>query len=307
MTDPRAGRVAIVGRPNVGKSTLLNALLGQKLAITTERPGTTRTCLLGVYASDDPPTQIAFVDTPGLERPRSVLGRVLVEEAQGSFEDADAVLVMVDATKTGPGGDPIPKDDADVLEQVLATGKPVVLVLNKVDKVNKQSLLPKIAHYAETGLFDEIVPISALEGDNCDRLTELLWQRMPEGELLYDPELLTIHPERFLAAERIREKVLEVARQELPFATAVVLERWEEADSGGLIRIHASIIVERPGQKAILIGKRGATVKRIGTAARHDLEEFLENRVYLDLHVRVEAGWRENRRLLAEIDAGARS
>jgi GTP-binding protein Era len=295
----RVGTVALVGRPNAGKSTLLNHLLQEKVSIVSDRPQTTRHRLVGILSEER--GQMVFFDTPGIHRPLHKMNRQMVQRAEEAMRQADAVCLIVDASGSFGAG------DAFMLETIRHVSAGRICVLNKVDKVNKQSLLPKIAHYAETGLFDEIVPISALEGDNCDRLTELLWQRMPEGELLYDPELLTIHPERFLAAERIREKVLEVARQELPFATAVVLERWEEADSGGLIRIHASIIVERPGQKAILIGKRGATVKRIGTAARHDLEEFLENRVYLDLHVRVEAGWRENRRLLAEIDAGARS
>lgn len=295
----RVGTVALVGRPNAGKSTLLNRLLREKVAIVSDRPQTTRHRLVGILSEER--GQMVFFDTPGIHRPLHKMNRQMVQRAEEAMRQADAVCLIVDASASFGGG------DSFMLEAVQQASGARICVLNKVDKIQKEKLLPKIAHYAETGLFEEIVPVSALKGDNCDRLAEVLWGLVPEGEPLYDPELLTIHPERFMAAERIREKVLQVSRQELPFATAVVLERWEEVGDGKLIRIHASIIVERSGQKAILIGKRGTTIKRIGTAARLDLEEYLDSRVYLDLHVRVEAGWRENRRLLAELDAGARS
>ena len=278
----RVGTVALVGRPNAGKSTLLNRLLAEKVAIVSDRPQTTRHRLVGILS--DERGQMVFFDTPGIHRPLHKMNRQMVQRAEEAMRQSEVVCLIVDASGSFGAG------DAFMLEAVRHVSGTRICVLNKVDKVNKQNLLPRIARYAETELFEEIVPISALDGDNCDRLSEVLWRHMPEGELLYDPELLTIHPERFMVAERIREKVLQVTRQELPFATAVVLERWEEVDEGKLVRIHASIIVERPGQKAILIGRRGSTVKRIGTAARLDLEEYLGMRVYLDLHVRVESG-----------------
>ncbi len=292
----RVGTVALVGRPNAGKSTLLNRLLGEKVAIVSDKPQTTRHRMVGILS--EARGQMVFFDTPGIHRPLHKMNRLMVDRAKEAIAQADAVCLIVDAAT------PFGSGDAFMLQAVKrATGTRFCL-LNKVDAIRKEKLLPAIARYAESGLFEEIVPISALDGDNVDRLLELLWKHMPEGDLLYDPELLTVHPERFLAAERIREKVLAAARDELPFATTVVIDRWEEVEAGRLTVIHASILVERSGQKAILVGRRGATVKRIGIAARRDLEEFLEQRVYLDLHVKVEPGWRENRRLLAEIDSG---
>ncbi len=296
---PRVGTVALVGRPNAGKSTLLNRLLGEKVAIVSDKPQTTRHRMVGILSDEN--GQMVFFDTPGIHRPLHKMNRLMVDRAQEAIAQADAVCLIVDATT------PFGSGDAFLLEAVRRARGVRFCLLNKVDAIRKERLLPAIARYSESGLFEEIVPISARDGDNCARLLELLWRHMPTGEPLYDPELLTIHPERFLAAERIREKVLLATRDELPFATTVVIDRWEEAESGGLTVIHASIVVERPGQKAIMVGRRGATIKRIGTAARRDLEEFLEQRVYLDLHVKVEPGWRENRRLLAEIDAGAHS
>ncbi len=315
----RAGTVALVGRPNAGKSTLMNRLLAEKVAIVSDKPQTTRHRLVGILS--EPRGQMVFYDTPGIHKPLHRLNRQMVRHAVDALRDADVVCLLIDmAERFGAG-------DAYMLEQVakteapqgakafapgsdqspgaLAVARPArraprVLALNKVDRVRKPDLLPRIQRYAETGLFREIVPISALTGDGCDVLLEVLWQLLPEGPPLYDPELLTIHPERFLAAERIREKVLERTREELPFATAVVVDRWEEEN--GLIKIFASILVERPGQKKILVGHGGRTIKDIGTAARLDLEEFLGKRVYLDLHVRLEPGWREDRAVLAQLD-----
>ncbi len=299
-TDGRkVGTVALVGRPNAGKSTLLNRLLQEKVAIVSDKPQTTRHRMVGILSEQA--GQIVFFDTPGIHRPLHKMNRQMVHRAEEAMVQADAVCLIVDASVSFGSG------DAFMLDAIRRASGVRLCLLNKVDVIRKEKLLPIIARYSESGLFDEIVPISALNGDNCDRLMELLWERMPEGELLYDPELLTIHPERFLAAERIREKVLLATREELPFATTVVIDRWQESEDDRPIVIHASVIVERPGQKAILVGRRGATIKKIGTAARLELEEFLERRVYLDLHVKIEPGWRENRRLLAEIDAGART
>lgn len=293
---PRAGTVALVGRPNAGKSTLMNRLLEEKLAIVSDKPQTTRHRLVGILSSDR--GQLVFFDTPGVHKPLHRMNRHMVRHATEALDDADAVCLLVDAAKPFGGGDTF------MLELLERARGPKLALLNKIDLVAKPKLLPRIARYAETGLFAEIIPVSALAGDGLDRVLEALWGLVPEGAPLYDPELLTIHPERFLAAERIREKVLEVTREELPFATAVVVEGWEEEDRG-LLRIYASILVERPGQKSILIGRQGSMIKRIGTAARRDLEEFLERRVYLDLRVKEQPGWRENRRVLADLEREA--
>ncbi|MBZ0119634.1 MAG: GTPase Era [Sandaracinaceae bacterium] len=287
---PRAGRVAIVGRPNVGKSTLLNALLGQKLAITTPRPGTTRTCLLGVFIRPKPPTQLAFVDTPGLERPRSVLGRVLHEEAQGALEGVDAVLVVVDATEKGPGGDPIARADAEVVELAQRVGRPIVIALNKVDRVkDKGRLLPLLEAWQKRFEPAALVPLSALREDNLEPLIAELRAIVPEGVLYEDPEYLTDKPERFFAAELVREAVFRHTRQEVPYSVAVHIE--EMKDEGSLVRIGAVILVEKESQKAIVIGKGGERLKEIGSDARVEIEQFLGRKVFLRTWVKVQEDW----------------
>jgi GTP-binding protein Era len=293
-TPRRAGTVALVGRPNAGKSTLMNRLLREKVAIVSDKPQTTRHRLIGILSSDR--GQMVFYDTPGVHKPQHRMNKQMVVHATDAMNEADVVCLLVDASAQ-PG-----KGDRFMLDLASRVKTPKILLLNKVDQVSKPSLLPKIGRYAESGEFREIVPISALTGDGVDRVEEILWELLPEGPPLYDPELLTIHPERFLVAERIREKVLELTRDELPFSTAVILDRWEEDEETGLVKIYASILVERPGQKSILIGKQGSMIKKIGTAARLDLENYLERRVYLDLHVKEEADWRENRRVLADLD-----
>ncbi len=293
---PRSGTVALVGRPNAGKSTLLNRLLGEKVAIVSDKPQTTRQRLVGILNGER--GQAVFYDTPGVHRPLHRMNKQMVRHAQEALDEADVVCLLVDASQP-PG-----KGDAYVRELVARARGPKIALLNKIDLVAKPKLLPRIAAYAEGGGFEEIIPISALSGDGVERLLAVLWDLLPEGPPRYDPELVTIHPERFLAAERIREKVLEATREELPFASAVVVERWEEEPERDLTRIFASILVERPGQKKIVVGRQGAMIRRIGTAARLDLEEFLETRVYLDLHVRCEPGWREDRRRLAELESG---
>jgi GTP-binding protein Era len=303
-SSERAGRVAIVGRPNVGKSTLLNALLGQKLAITAPRPGTTRSRLLGVYASEHPPTQIAFVDTPGLERPRSVLGRVLVEEAQASFEDTDALLVVVEASASGPGNEPITPGDRDVADQAARTGKPFVVALNKVDKLrNKADLLPKLAAWQERYAPAALVPISALRRDNLEPIVKELRALLPEG-LLYDADFLTDKPERFFVAELIREAILHHTREEVPHSVAVQIE--EMRDEKGLTRIGATIVVDKPSHKGIVIGAGGTRLKAIGTDARLEIEKLLDRKVFLRLFVKVEEHWTRDahkvRRLTREAD-----
>jgi GTP-binding protein Era len=291
---PKSGTVALVGRPNAGKSTLMNRLLEEKLAIVSDKPQTTRHRIVGILSGER--GQMVFYDTPGIHRPLHRLNRQMVRYALDAMNDADVSCLLVDAAeKFGKG-------DAYVLDLAGKAKEPRVLALNKADRMKKPNLLPRIAEYAKSNLFKEIVPISAATGENCDRLLDVLWDLLPEGEPMFDPELLTIHPERFLVTERIREKILELTTDELPFSTAVVLERWEEPTEGEILRIYASILVERPGQKGIVVGKQGAMIKAIGTAARLDLEEYLERRIYLELNVRLEPDWREDQALLAQID-----
>lgn len=288
----KAGTVALVGRPNAGKSTLMNQLLPEKVAIVSEKPQTTRHRIVGILS--EPAGQIVFYDTPGVHRPQHDMNRRMVKAAQEALNEADVVVLLVDVSQKPGGG------DVFMREWVAQVTTRKIVVLNKVDLVAKPTLLPRIAEYAEGGAFDEIIPVSALTGDGVERVLAALWARLPEGEPIYDPELVTIHPERFLVAERIREKVLEHTRQELPFATAVLIDAYEELPH--LVRVHASVLVERDGQKKILIGQGGSQIKEIGTAARHDLEEYLGKKVFLDLNVRVEHKWRENRRILSDLD-----
>ncbi len=288
----KAGTVALVGRPNAGKSTLMNLLLQEKVAIVSNKPQTTRHRLVGILSEAE--GQMIFYDTPGVHRPQHRMNRNMVKAAQQALNDADVICLLVDASQKPGAG------DAFMLEWIAKAEAPKVALLNKVDLVDKPRLLPRIASYAEHG-FTEIVPISALRADGTDRVLEVLWRLLPVGEPHYDPELLTIHPERFLVAERIREKVLERTRDELPFSVAVVIDSWEERGPG-LVAIYASILAERPGQRKILLGAGGQQIKAIGTAARHDLEEYLERRVFLDLTVRVSKDWRENTRILSELE-----
>jgi GTP-binding protein Era len=244
--------------------------------------------------------QMVFYDTPGVHKPLHQMNRQMVTYALDALNEGDAVCLLVDASAAEGSG------DAYLTDLIARVESPKVLALNKIDLVKKGRLLPMIEHWAERGIFEEIVPVSALSGDGCDLLLGILWRLLPEGPPRYDPELLTIHPHRFLVAERIREKVLDHTREEIPYSTAVRIEGWEEEprEPGrpGLVRIYASILADRPGQKKILVGHRGAMVKAIGTAARKDLEGYLGRRVYLDLQVKIEPGWREDRRILGELD-----
>ncbi|MEM7480074.1 MAG: GTPase Era [Acidobacteriota bacterium] len=300
----KAGTVALIGRPNSGKSTLMNHLLQEKVAIVSDKPQTTRHRLIGIL--NEARGQIVFHDTPGIHKPLHRMNRQMVNLAVDALNGADVVCLLVDAS-TGHGS-----GESHLIDMVLKSSSPKVVVLNKIDLVNKGKLLPRMELYGQpdgerTGdleeprTFDEIVPISAATGDGTDLLLDILFRLLPEGEPLYDPQTLTLHPDRFLVAERIREKVLANTRDELPFTTAVMLDAWEEPGPG-LVRIYASILVERSGQKKILIGKRGSMIKKIGTEARKDLEQLLGRRVYLDLQVKHEPNWRENRRILGELD-----
>ncbi len=290
--EPRSGRCAIAGRPNVGKSTLLNALLGQKLAIATAKPQTTRTCILGVYLQDEPPLQIAFVDTPGLHQPRNALGRALLEEAKGGRSGADVIVLVAQLGQDPAPGDVLGAEEQELLEAARKDGVPVVLALNKVDRVkNKALLLPLLERCAKSFPFAAVVPISARRGVNLDALVREVGALLPVG-LRYDKELLTDKPERFFAAELVREAVIESTRQEVPYAVAVVLD--ELSDEGKLCRIAATIVVEKESQKGIVIGERGQRLKQIGTAARLQIEQLLQRKVFLKLWVKVVPGWTES-------------
>jgi len=284
----RAGRCAIIGRPNVGKSTLLNALLQHKLVIATPRPGTTRSCVLGVYAASDPPTQIAFVDTPGLQRPKGALGRVLSESAKRGLEDADVVVLVTEAPepRKAAGFD---ERDRTVFEALGESTTPVILAINKIDRLrDKDRLLPFVDAYRKGRELEAIVPISALRGTNLDPLVAEIRKCLPEG-WMYDPEFLTDRPERFFVSELVREAAMLHTRQEVPHGIACHLDRYEEQPD--LVRIEGTLIVEKPSHKAIVIGRRGETIKRISTEARAQIEAFLGRKVFLRLWVKPVPGW----------------
>jgi GTP-binding protein Era len=295
----RAGFVAFVGRPNAGKSTLLNRLVGSKLAIVSDKPQTTRTRILGVR--NYPEGQVVFIDTPGIHRPLHRMNVRMVDTALDAMREVDVLGLVVDASE--PAG----KGDRFVLDLVKKATAPVLLLLNKIDLVRKSRLLPMIEAHAREG-FAEIIPISAATGDNIDRLERAILDRLPEGPRLYPDDYLTDQPERLLAAEIVREKLLQFTRAEIPFSSAVVVDRFEEpSDSRPVLRLYCTVVVERESHKPIVVGKGGEMIKRIGSAAREELERFFGTRVYLDLHVRVKADWREDDRVLSDIGLGRHS
>jgi len=291
----RAGFVSIVGRPNVGKSTLLNRILGEHVAIVSPRPQTTRTRILGVHNGEG--VQVAFFDTPGLHRAKGALNKRMVDTALGTLGEVDAVLMLIEAG-TGPEGRvEIGEATRWAAEQVARSGKPAILGVNKLDRAPRPSLLPVIAAYKDLHTWAEIVPFSALTGENVDVLLGALAGHLPEAEApLFPPDVLTDQAERQLAAEYVREQVMLQTRQEIPYAAAVAVEEFDESErreGGGLVRISAMIYVERDSQKAIVIGKGGAMLKAIGTRARQNLERLLGCKVFLALKVKVEERWSE--------------
>lgn len=287
---PRSGRAAIIGRPNVGKSTLLNSLLGQKLAITTSKPGTTRSVLLGVYVQADPPTQIAFVDTPGMHRPSNALGRALVEDAKAGLSSADVIVFVTDVGKPNNGPIQFPHHaDTEILKQLQDQRRPVVLVINKIDRLKDRiAVLPVIERASKLMKFAAIVPLSARNNDNIGALVDALREQLREG-LAYDPEQLTDKPQRFFASELIREAVLTHTRDEVPHGVAVVIERFEEEPK--IFRIAATIIVSKPAHKGIVIGKSGELIKQVGIDARTAMEALYERKVFLEMWVKVVPDW----------------
>lgn len=295
----KAGFVSLIGRPNAGKSTLLNRFVGQKVAIVSDKPQTTRHRIVGVRTVAD--GQVVFIDTPGIHKPMHRMNQRMVDAATATLKEVDVAVLVVDATEPPGGGDRF------VLDLVKRSGVKTILALNKIDRIRKPALLPIIQQYTGVAEFAAIVPVSAATGDGVDVLEREIFAALPEGEPLYPDDYLTDQTQRTLAAELIREKVLAHTRDELPYSTAVVIEQFEEpAHEGGLTRIHASILVDHDSQKPIVVGKGGGMIKRIGTEARRDLEEMLEGRVFLDLYVKVRADWRDDERILNEIGLGTR-
>ena len=296
----KAGTVAFVGRPNAGKSTLMNRMLGEKLAIVSDKPQTTRHRLIGILTTER--GQMVFHDTPGLHRPLHRLNRRMVHAASAALKEADVVCLIRDVAVPFGRGEAYALDLVGAAAAAAGRERPMLCLLNKIDQVSKPRLLPEIERYAGRGVFEEIVPISALTGDGVEEVLELLWRHLPAGEPEHDPELLTVHTERFLVAELIREKVLEQTRDELPFTTAVVIEAWEDDEKR--TDLLANILVDRDSHKGMVIGRGGKRIKAIGTAARRDLEGFLERRVYLELQVRTHPGWREDSAVLGRLETG---
>jgi GTPase len=288
----RAGFVAIVGRPNAGKSTLLNHLVGQKIAIVTSKPQTTRNRIQGIVTQKR--GQIVFIDTPGLHDPDSALGRQMMHEVAAAVEGIDLLLLIVDATRVSP------HIDSMLIEKAQRFRGKTILVLNKVDTLAKPKLLPLIDRFSKEFDFAAIVPVSALKGTGCDALVDEIFRHLPEGQAYFPEDQVTDQPERFLAAEIIREKAIRALHHELPYALAVFVDKFEETPR--LLRIEATLNVERDTQKKILIGHKGAMLKKIGTEARKEMESLLDRKIFLGLFVKVAQDWRENPQRVRELD-----
>jgi GTP-binding protein Era len=288
----KSGFVAIVGRPNAGKSTLVNKLVGQKVAIVTSRPQTTRNRIQGIV--NRPNAQVVLIDTPGLHRPDSALGRQMMGEVNAALDAVDVLALILDVSEE------VGKGDRHAIERASRFEGTRMLLLNKIDRIPKDSLLPIIESAGKMADFAEIIPISALTGDGVDRVLEKFIEYLPAGEPNFPPDQYTDQPERFLAAELIREKAMAGTFHEVPHAVAVLVDSFEETDR--LIRIRATIYVEREGQKGILIGRAGASLKKIGTEARKELEEILGTKIFLELFVKVMRDWRDNPQLVRQLD-----
>ncbi|EOH99839.1 GTPase Era [Enterococcus haemoperoxidus ATCC BAA-382] len=287
MTEAhKSGFVAIVGRPNVGKSTLLNRIVGQKIAIMSDKAQTTRNKIQGIYTV--PEAQIVFIDTPGIHKPKHRLGDFMVETAYSALREVDATLFMISADQKRGKGDDF------IIERLKTMTSPVYLVINKIDTVHPDQLLGIIEDYSNQMEFAEVVPISATEGNNVDRLMDVLVDQMPEGPQYFPDDQVTDHPEYFIVSELVREKVLLLTRDEIPHSVAVVVDSMKR-DENDKVRIQATIIVERDSQKGIIIGKGGKMLKQIGTKARQDIEHLLDDKVYLELWVKVQKDWRDKK------------
>jgi GTP-binding protein Era len=286
----KAGYVSISGRPNVGKSTFLNAVLGQKISIVTSRPQTTRNRIMGI--KNMPGAQVVFLDTPGIHKPRHGLGSHMVKEARQAIHDVDAVLYMVEPERPG-------SEERDILGTLRDEGKPVVLLINKLDTVSKTALLPIMQAYGELFDFKEIIPVSALKKEGLNEALEVIKDILPQGQQMFPDDMITESPERFIVSEMVREKAMAATKEEVPHAVAVEVTLWEESKK--LIKIAADIYVEKPGQKGIIIGKQGKTLKEIGTRARKDIEGLLGTKVYLELFVKVVPDWRRKKSALTDL------
>lgn len=288
----RAGFVAIIGRPNAGKSTLLNRYVGQKVAIVTSKPQTTRNRIQGIVSR--PQGQIVFIDTPGLHEAHTVLNRQMMREVAAALEGIDVLLMMVDASATQPHADQLLLDKAKRFE-----GK-AILALNKTDRVPKPRLLPLLEAFSKAFPFAALVPISALKGNGCEELLEEIFKQLPEGVPFFPEDQITDQPERFLASEIVREKAIQLTYHEVPHALRVMIDKFEETPK--ILRIEATLNVERDSQKKILIGKKGEMLKKVGTEARKELETLLGTKIYLGLFVKVAPGWRDNPQQVRELD-----
>ncbi|MGO4531572.1 GTPase Era [Paenibacillus sp. 2TAF8] len=291
----KSGFIAIIGRPNVGKSTLMNQVIGQKIAIMSDKPQTTRNKIHGVYTSEE--QQIVFLDTPGIHKRQSKLGDYMNETALNTLGEVEAALFLIDASEGMGGG------DRYIAEQLKNVRTPVILVMNKIDKIAPEALLPLIEEYRKLHDFAEIVPVSAKLGSNVNTLMEQIGKYLPEGPQYYPEDQVTDHPEQFVCAELIREKILQMTREEVPHSIAVTIEDMKVQDNG-VVYISAVIFVERDSQKGIIIGKQGALLKEVGKRARQDIQNLLGSRIFMDLWVKVKKDWRNQDRVLRDLGFG---
>ncbi|HKD71026.1 MAG TPA: GTPase Era [Candidatus Acidoferrum sp.] len=292
VSKRRAGFVAIIGRPNAGKSTLLNRFVGQKVAIVTSKPQTTRNRIQGIVTR--PEGQIVFIDTPGLHEADSVLNRQMMREVSAALEGIDVLLLMIDASRT------LPHPDSLLVEKAQRSSGATILALNKIDRLPKPKLLPLMDAFQKAFPFAALVPISALKGAGCEELLREILNHLPEGEPFFPEDQVTDQPERFLASEIIREKAIDLTYHEVPHALAVVVDKFKEGPK--ILRIHATLYVERDSQKKILIGHKGEMLKKVGMAARKELEALLGTKIFLEMFVKVDRGWRENPMRVRELD-----
>ena len=283
----KSGFVSIIGRPNVGKSTLLNHVMGQKIAIMSDKAQTTRNKIQGIYTTEN--EQIVFIDTPGIHKPHNALGDYMVESAYSTLREVDTVLFMVPADEARGKGDNM------IIERLKKANVPVILVVNKIDKVHPDQLLAQIDDFRTQMDFKEVVPISALEGNNTEKLLEILKSNLEEGFKYFPDDMITYHPERFLVGEMIREKVLILTREEVPHSIAVTVDSMKRDEDTGKIHIMATIYVERKSQKGIILGKGGDMIRKVGKMARRDIEVMLCDKVYLETWVKIKANWRDKK------------
>ncbi|SHN11309.1 GTPase Era [Gracilibacillus kekensis] len=288
----KSGFVAIIGRPNVGKSTFMNHVIGQKIAIMSDKAQTTRNKIQGVYTDDQ--KQIVFIDTPGIHKPKHKLGDFMVKIAENALNEVDAIMFMINADEGYGLGDQY------IMDRLQSIKKPVFLVINKIDLVHPDQLLPLIEKYKDKYPFEEIIPISALEGNNVNHLMDVFTAHLPEGPQYYPEDQVTDHPERFIISELIREKVLHLTREEVPHSVAVVIDKIDNRSEDEKVLVQASIVIERKSQKGIIIGKQGQMLKDIGKRARIDIERLLGSKVYLELWVKVQENWRNKPHQLQE-------